>query len=51
VAAAGARIENFTRLEVFAQTDVHWVKVSVDSKDPDVFSFTPQIVEANKKPH
>ena len=41
------RIDNLTRLEVFAQNDVHWVKVLVDEEDPDVFSFSPQRVAGN----
>lgn len=41
------RIDNFLRLEVFAQNDVHWVKVSVDHKDPNVFSLSPQRVPGN----
>jgi hypothetical protein len=41
------RIDNLLRLEVFAQNDVHWVKVFVDEEDPDVFSFSPQRVAAN----
>jgi hypothetical protein len=41
------RIDNFMRLEVFAQNDVHWVKVTVDDSDPDLFSFSPQRVPGN----
>jgi hypothetical protein len=41
------RIDNFLRLEVFAQNDVHWVKVSVNDDDPDLFSFSPQRVAGN----
>jgi hypothetical protein len=41
------RIDNLLRLEVFAQNDVHWVKVSVDDEDPDLFSFSPQRVIGN----
>jgi hypothetical protein len=41
------RIDNLLRLEVFAQNDVHWVKVSVDDEDPDLFSFSPQRVAGN----
>jgi hypothetical protein len=41
------RIDNFLRLEVFAQNDVHWVRVSVDDEDPDLFSFSPQRVAGN----
>jgi hypothetical protein len=41
------RIDNFLRLEVFAQNDVHWVRVSVDHTDPDLFSLSPQRVAGN----
>jgi len=48
--AAGLRVENFTRLETFGETDadVHWVKVRVDPGNREVFSFEPQIVPANR---
>jgi len=41
------RVDNFTRVEVFAQNDVHWIKIGVDSKDPNLFSFSPQTVPGN----
>ena len=41
------RNHNLLRLEVFAQNDVHWVKVTVDDADPDLFSFSPQRVAGN----
>jgi hypothetical protein len=52
--ANGRRLENFTRLETFGNNqgngnnDVHWVKVIVDVKSRDVFSFEPQIVPGNR---
>ena len=52
--AQGRRVENFTRVETFADNaanglnDVHWVKVLVDPKSRDVFAFQPQIVPANR---
>lgn len=45
--SATDRVNNFTRLEVFAQNDVHWTQVSVDPKDPNVFSFMPMRVPGN----
>jgi len=45
---SGRRIENFTRVETFGNPDAHWVRVSVDPADPNVFTFHPQIIEANK---
>ena len=45
------RIENFTRVETFGNPDVHWVRVTVNPHDPDVFTFRPQIVKANVVNH
>ena len=50
----GRRLENFTRLETpgdnapNGNNDVHWVKVGVDPRDREVFSFSPQTVPANR---
>jgi len=50
----GRRLENFTRLETFGDNqangnnDVNWVKVSIDPRDREVFSFQPRIVPANR---
>jgi hypothetical protein len=50
----GQRVENFTRLETFGDhqengnNDVNWVKVVVDARSREVFSFQPQIVPANR---
>ena len=50
----GRRLENFTRVETFGDNpangnnDVHWVKVSVDARTREVFSYTPMIVPANR---
>jgi hypothetical protein len=52
--AQGRRVENFTRVETFGDhqenglNDVHWVKVTVDPRDREVFSFQPQIVPGNR---
>ena len=40
-------IENFTRLETFGTPNHHWVEVSVDPNDPNVFSIRQRIVAAN----
>lgn len=40
-------IENFLRLETFGTPNHHWVQVTVDSNDPNVFTFHPRIVAAN----
>ena len=50
----GRRLENFTRVETFGDNaangnnDVQWVKVTVDPRSREVFSFQPQIVPANR---
>jgi hypothetical protein len=52
--AAGARLENFTRVETFGDhqengiNDVHWLKVLVDARRREVFSYQPQIVPGNR---
>jgi hypothetical protein len=52
--AKGARVENFTRVETFGDhqenglNDVHWLRVDVDPRSREVFSFQPQIVPANR---
>jgi hypothetical protein len=50
----GRRLENFTRLETpgdnaqNGNNDVHWVKVLVDPREREVFSFLPQTVPGNR---
>ena len=50
----GRRIENFTRVETFGDNqangtnDVHWLKVFVDPRSREVFSYQAQIVPANR---
>jgi hypothetical protein len=52
--ANGRRLENFTRVETFGDhqengiNDVHWLKVSVDPKSREVFSYEAQIVPGNR---
>jgi hypothetical protein len=52
--ALGRRLENFTRVETFGDNqqngtnDVHWLKVIVDVKSREVFSYEPQMVPANR---
>ncbi len=52
--AQGRRVENFTRVETFGDheenqdNDVHWLKVTVDPRSREVFSYQPQIVPANR---
>ena len=44
-------IENFTRLATFGHPDAHWVRASVDPRNPQVFSFRQEIVKANLVHH
>jgi hypothetical protein len=52
--AAGLRLENFTRVETFGNNagsgnnDVQWIKVSVDPRSREVFSYQAQIVPGNR---
>ncbi|HUR45881.1 MAG TPA: hypothetical protein VMZ27_08420 [Candidatus Saccharimonadales bacterium] len=45
------RIENFTRAETYGNPDVHWLQVSVDWRDPNVFTFRPRHVRKNLVNH
>jgi hypothetical protein len=45
------RIENFTRVETFGNPDVHWLRVTVDPSDPEVFTFRQQLVRSNFVKH
>ena len=39
------RLTNFTRVETFGSSDVHWIEVTVDLESKNVFSFDQRIVE------
>ena len=45
------RIENFTRVETFGFPDVHWLHVTINPTDPNVFVFRQRIVEKNLLDH
>jgi hypothetical protein len=40
-------LENFTRVETFGSPYAHWLHVTVDPNDPNVFTFRQRIVDAN----
>ena len=40
-------LENFLRVETFGTPNHHWLHVTVDPSDPNVFAFRPRIVSAN----
>jgi len=50
----GQRLENFTRIETFGDNagngtnDVSWLKVLVNNRSREVFSYQPQIVPDNR---
>jgi predicted phosphodiesterase len=44
-------IENFTRVETYGFPDTHWVRVTIDPEDPNVFRFRQQIVKENLVKH
>ena len=50
----GQRLENFTRVETFGDhqengnNDVHWLKVFVNARSREVFSYQTQIVPVNR---
>ena len=52
--ANGRRLENFTRVETFGDNqangnnDVNWLKVRVNVRSREVFSYEPQIVPPNR---
>ena len=41
-------VENFTRVEAFGSPYVHWVRIGVDPRDRDVFSFHPEVLPENR---
>ena len=48
--AEKSRVLNFTRVETFGSPHVHWVEATVDTRDEEVFSFAPKLVEKNLAP-
>jgi hypothetical protein len=50
----GHRLENFTRVETFGDAplngnnEAQWIKVTVDPRSREVFSYQPQIVPGNR---
>ncbi|MGZ5090188.1 MAG: metallophosphoesterase [Burkholderiales bacterium] len=40
-------LENFTRVETFGVPNHHWLQVTVEPDDPNVFTFRERIVDAN----
>lgn len=42
-------VPNITRVEGFGDYNYHWVRISVDPKDPHVFRITPEIIPENTR--
>lgn len=45
------RLENFTRVETFGYPDAHWLHVSVNPREPEVFTFRQRLVKPNFVKH
>jgi hypothetical protein len=43
----GQVVEKFTRLETFGAANTHWVSLTVDPQDPQLFQLRPQFVAGN----
>ena len=43
----GRRFENFTRVETFGSPNTHWIRVTVDPADAQVFSFKAELIAEN----
>jgi hypothetical protein len=47
LAAAKDLIGNITRVQTFGETNVHWVRATIDPDSRNVFTFEPMIVPGN----
>lgn len=45
-----AEAPEFTRVETFGSPNVHWIRATVNSREEEVFSFQPRIVDENVAP-
>lgn len=43
----GQVVEKFTRLETFGAANTHWVSLTVDPRDPQLFQLRPRLVPGN----
>ena len=41
------QVPTLTRMEVFGDSELHWIKVTVDPRSQEVFNFAPQLVPDN----
>jgi hypothetical protein len=49
-AKSNRRFQNFVRVETFGNPDTHWVRVTIDPANPQLFRFDPQIISENVLP-
>jgi hypothetical protein len=40
-------VENFTRVTTFGEAQNHWVSVTIDPDDPNVFAFHQHLIAAD----
>lgn len=45
------RVENFLRVETYGNPDVHWLRVTIEPDNPNVFRFERQLVRENLVRH
>lgn len=43
----GGVLANFTRVETFGARNTHWVQVTIDANNPNLFAIEPRMVPAN----
>ncbi len=43
-------LPDFTRVETFGTPNLHWVRATIDPRDPEVFTFERQFVPGNEQP-
>jgi hypothetical protein len=49
-ASIAPALENFTRVETFGTPYHHWVQVTIEPGEANVFAFQPRLVAANLTP-
>jgi hypothetical protein len=45
--STGRIVANFTRAETFGAVNMHWLRITVDPADPNLFGFTPMLIDKN----
>lgn len=43
----GGVAANFIRVETFGARNTHWVRATIETRNPNLFIFEPRIVAAN----